>query len=465
MQKPNYAIITLAVFFAVIVGILGGALMGGLAGYYVVESMAPSQAGAIATPAVSTNANPSNLQAAPPAPTNLTLKEDSAVIDAVRQAKPAVVTIINDMQPHGGFFGSPTITASGSGVIVDSRGYIVTNQHVIDGEKDLQVIYADGTKVAATVVGADTASDIAVLKVDGQVPAVAQFGDSNNLEPGQVAIAIGSPLGDFRGTVTVGIVSALNRRVGRQQGLIQTDAAINNGNSGGPLINSLGQVVGINTLVVRSTNEGNVAEGLGFAIPSNVVRDILGQLIAKGSVERPYIGVSYQEVDPQLADQLNLKSTNGVVVTTVDQNSPAGKVGLRENDIILAIDASKLDSDHSLQSLLFSHKAGDTVTLTVLRDGKQISVPLTLVLQACGAGHAMIHPPGSTQMVDHKRRRNGQHTPMVGNGRLSRRIDLDHLQSCPQLALQCVKRRLLRRPARHASRRRKIQDRRPTSVQ
>ncbi len=381
MQKPNYAILTVVILFAVVIGILGGALMGGLAGYYAATSIVPSQVYAVVTPVADANANPSNLQAAPPASANLTLKEDSAVIDAVRQTKPAVVTIINNMQPHGGFFGSSTVTASGSGVIVDPRGYIVTNQHVIDGEKDLQVIFSDGTKVPATVVGADTTSDVAVLKVDGKVPGVAQFGDSNNLQPGQVAIAIGSPLGDFRGTVTVGIVSALNRRVGKQQDLIQTDAAINNGNSGGPLLNSLGQVIGINTLVVRSTNEGNVAEGLGFAIPSNIVKDILGQLIAKGTIERPYMGISYQEVDPDLATQMNLKSTNGVLVTQVDQNGPAGKVGLRENDIILAIDSSKLDSDHSFQSVLLNHKAGDKVTLTVLRDGKQITVPITLILR------------------------------------------------------------------------------------
>ncbi len=382
MERPNYAIITLTIVFAVIIGVLGGAVMGGLAGYYVAASVVPSQVVAnVGTHAVDTspNPNPPVLQAAPPATTNLTLREDSAVIDAVRQAKPAVVTIINNMSAHGGLFGSSTVTASGSGVIVDPRGYIITNQHVIDGEQDLKVIYADGSSSVATVMGVDSTSDIAVLKVDGKVPAVAQFGDSTKLEPGQVAIAIGSPLGDFRGTVTVGIISGLNRRVGRQQGLIQTDAAINNGNSGGPLINALGQVVGINTLVVRSTNEGNVAEGLGFAIPSNTARDVMAQLIAKGKVDRPYIGVTYQDVDAQLASALNLNTTDGVVVTQVDQNSPAGKVGLKENDVILKIDTEKLDQDHSLQSLLFSHKVGDTITLTLVRDGKQIEIPLTLV--------------------------------------------------------------------------------------
>ena len=171
-------------------------------------------------------------------------------------------------------------------VIIDDKGYIITNNHVIEGGKSTQVIYSDGSKVDATVVGADTLADIAVLKVEGKVPAVAAIGDSNALEPGQTAIAIGSPLGDFRGTVTVGVISAVNRRVGPMQGLLQTDAAINNGNSGGPLINNTGQVIGINTLVVRATNEGNVAEGLGFAIPSNQVRQIVDHRLHHARPER-----------------------------------------------------------------------------------------------------------------------------------------------------------------------------------
>ncbi|HEX9074588.1 MAG TPA: trypsin-like peptidase domain-containing protein, partial [Anaerolineae bacterium] len=283
MQRPTYAMMVFTVVLAVLLGVIGGGVAGGFAGYYAAQSALPAPVDAASASAANTNPNPSPpvLQAAPPANTNLTLKEDSAVIDAVRKAKPAVVTVINQMQSRRGFFGGGSgPTASGSGVIVDPRGYIATNNHVIDGEASLQVIYSDGTKADATIVGADPIADIALLKVEGKIPATVEFGDSNALEPGQVAIAIGSPLGDFRGTVTVGIVSALNRRVGRQSGLIQTDAAINNGNSGGPLLNALGQVIGINTLVVRSTSEGNVAEGLGFAIPSNQVRQIVAQLIA-----------------------------------------------------------------------------------------------------------------------------------------------------------------------------------------
>jgi 2-alkenal reductase len=211
-----------------------------------------------------------------------------------------------------------------------------------------------------------------------KVPAVATLGDSNSLQPGQVTIAIGSPLGDYRGTVTVGVVSGLNRVVGQQQGLIQTDAAINNGNSGGPLINSLGQVIGINTLVVRSTNDGNVAEGLGFAIPSNQVKEIMTQLIAKGRVDRAYLGVAYQPVDPQISAALNLNATDGVVITRVDPSTPAAKAGLVEGDVILQFDGQSIDQDHSLQSLLFTHKAGDTVQLSILRDNKTLSIQITL---------------------------------------------------------------------------------------
>jgi 2-alkenal reductase len=281
------------------------------------------------------------------------------------------------MQPRRGFLGSVSPTASGSGVIIAKQGYIITNNHVIAGQQSLQVIFSDGSKADAAIVGADAIADIAVLKVD-KVPAVATLGDSNSLQPGQVTIAIGNPLGDYRGTVTVGVISGLNRVVGQQQGLIQTDAAINNGNSGGPLINSLGQVIGINTLVVRSTDDGKVAEGLGFAIPSNQVKEIMAQLIANGRVDRAYLGVAYQPVDPQVAAAMNLSATSGVVITRVDPGTPAAKIGLLEGDVILQFDGQSIDQEHSLQSLLFSHRSGDTVPLTIMRDTKTILVQITL---------------------------------------------------------------------------------------
>ncbi len=373
MSRPNYGLLSCAVILIILLGVVGGGVMGGVAGYYVVQNAAPA---VVAQPVAALNTAPTTASVAP-ATTNLTLQENSAVIDAVRKVKPAVVTVINQIQTRRSSAVTPT--ASGSGIIIDPKGYIITNNHVVSGAQSLSVIYSDGTKVAAQIVGADTVADLAVLKVDGAVPAIAQFGDSNALEPGQVAIAIGSPLGDFRGTVTVGVISAMNRTVGNQSDLVQTDAAINNGNSGGPLINALGQVIGINTLVVRSTNEGNVAEGLGFAIPSNVVRDISNQLITKGKVERAYIGVSYQPVDPQIASALNLQATNGIVVTQVSPGSPAAKAGLQENDVILALEGQTIDQDHPLATLLFTHKVGETITLRVQRDSKTLDIQVVLI--------------------------------------------------------------------------------------
>lgn len=287
MEKYNLKLIVFLVAISVLLGSVGGAAFGGVAGYYAAQVAQPT------APVAAVVSGPASLlQAAPPLSTNagttVTLKEDSAVIDAVHKARPAVVTIINQMQPSSGrgFSRRSAPLASGSGVIIDPQGYIVTNNHVVEGQSSLQVIFADGSQANASLVGTDTVHDIAVVKVNvGQVPAVAEFGDSSNLEPGQVAIAIGSPLGDFRGTVTVGIVSALDRTVDTQRGLIQTDAAINNGNSGGPLLNAVGQVIGINTLVVRDSGNGSPVEGLGFAIPSNVVRDITARLISSGRAQ------------------------------------------------------------------------------------------------------------------------------------------------------------------------------------
>ncbi|MBI4788435.1 MAG: trypsin-like peptidase domain-containing protein [Chloroflexi bacterium] len=374
-MRVNYALLSFVIVLAVMVGIVGGGVMGGLAGYYAAQVSYSSASQLVASKTVNA---PITVPAAVPATTSITLQENSAVITAVQKVKPAVVTVINQMQARRGYFGTVNPTASGSGVIIDAKGYIITNNHVVEGAQALQVIFSDGSKATATLVGGDAVADIAVLKVDGKVPAVAQLGDSKSLQPGQVAIAIGSPLGDFRGTVTVGVISAVNRTVEQMQGLIQTDAAINNGNSGGPLLNSMGEVVGINTLVVRSTNSGNVAEGLGFAIPSNQVREISALLISGVKVEHPYIGVNYQPVDPQIAAALNLDKTQGVVVASVVARSPAAKAGLQENDVITALEGKPIDEDRTLASILRDYKAGETVTLTVLRNGQETKIQVTL---------------------------------------------------------------------------------------
>ena len=210
---------------------------------------------------------------------------------AVRAAGPAVVTVVNTMQvTTRGRFGGGTQTAEalGSGVIISDQGYIVTNQHVVDGQTSLEVIFSDGTRVPATLVGEDASNDLAVIHVDVAVPAVATLGDSDTLEAGQPVVAIGTALGDFQNTVTEGIISGLHRQLDDTstavQDMIQTDAAINHGNSGGPLLDLEGKVIGINTAVVRSDSAaGDVAEGLGFSIPVNTVKSVVERLIANGS--------------------------------------------------------------------------------------------------------------------------------------------------------------------------------------
>ena len=206
---------------------------------------------------------------------------------AVQQAGPAVVTVVSTMQvTTRGRFGPGTQSAEafGSGIIIDEAGYIVTNQHVVENQTALEVIFSDGTRASATLVGEDVSTDLAVIKVDVAVPAVASLGDSDALEPGQPVIAIGTALGDFENTVTAGIISGLHRQLddsgSATRDMIQTDAAINHGNSGGPLLDLEGNVIGINTAVVRADDSvGDIAEGLGFAIPSNTVKTVVERLI------------------------------------------------------------------------------------------------------------------------------------------------------------------------------------------
>jgi 2-alkenal reductase len=311
-------------------------------------------------------------QDAPAAPPAVPLLDASGV---VRQASPAVVTVVNRMARG---------SASGSGFIIDQQGYIVTNNHVVEGARSLQVIYHDGRQAAARLVGADPVNDIAVIDVDGTVPGTVRWGDSARLEAGQPVVAIGSALGDFRNTVTVGVVSGLNRRLGggpdQMNGLIQTDAAINHGNSGGPLLNMSAEVVGVNTLVVRGGGMGDQAEGLGFAISANTAHTIADQLIAGGSVARPYLGVTYQMLTPQSAAFLGVIRTSGAYLNAVAAGSPAARAGLRAGDIITAIDGQALTESRPLQSVLLAHKPGDRLSLTVARGGGSTETTLTVTL-------------------------------------------------------------------------------------
>ncbi|TKJ31494.1 MAG: 2-alkenal reductase [Chloroflexi bacterium B3_Chlor] len=368
--RPALSILVLIV--AVLLGTGGGAVVGGLAGYTVARDRIPS---ALVTPEV---------QVAP-GTTYLTLTEDSAIISAVAKVKPAVVTVINTLPPQVGFFGQILEPqASGSGVIIHDQGYIVTNNHVVENSGSLEVIFADDTKVPATLVGADAFSDLAVMRVEGEVPATAELGDSAALQPGEPVIAIGSPLGDFKGTVTVGVISALDRRleVGRgltMEGLIQTDAAINQGNSGGPLVSALGQVIGINTAIVRGSGAGGpVAEGLGFAIPSSVVEEVVEQLIQYGQVRRPYLGVDWVPITPRIASAYDLPVQFGAYIQQVQPRSPADRGGLRQGDIITAIEDQAIDEQMNLVTIMMRFNPGQQVQITVIREGNEITLDVTL---------------------------------------------------------------------------------------
>ena len=299
---------------------------------------------------------------------------NTAVQTAVSQVSPAVVTVVNTLGRGA--------QASGSGVIISAEGYVVTNNHVVDGHQSLDVIYQDGSTVPAQLVGTDPFVDVAVLKVNGPVPAYAEFGNSDALNPGETVIAIGSPLGDFRNTVTVGVVSATGRALDtdanyQMEGLIQTDAAINHGNSGGPLVNLAGQVVGINTLVVRG-NSPDQAEGLGFAVAGNIVQAVSQQLIERGFVARPYLGISWESVTPAVARAYGLPVDWGVVITSVAEGSPAAAAGLREGDILTQVDDVALDEQNPFINTLWKHATGETVPVTVVRGTDTVVVSVTL---------------------------------------------------------------------------------------
>jgi len=356
----------------------------------------------------SLTAQPATALVAPPAQPAQTVQvqfQQGSFADIVDRVGPAVVTVVSDVggaARHGSFgspgpggFGSPgqgpAAQAMGSGVIIDDRGYLVTNNHVVAEGRNYQVIFQDGTKVTARLVGRDDYSDLAVLQIDGPLPAVASLGDSAQLRPGLPVIAIGSPLGDFRNTVTMGVVSATGRKLDDSapglMDLIQTDAAINHGNSGGPLVDAAGQVVGINTAVVRGGSSGasgtlggggDVAEGLGFAIPSNAVRNVVADLIQNGSVSHPYLGVGFQTVTPRVAAYYDLGVKEGALVTQVAPNSPARQAGLQQGDVITKVDSQSVGEQKSLAQLLNQRKVNDQVSLTIMRDGKEMTMSAKL---------------------------------------------------------------------------------------
>jgi len=314
---------------------------------------------------------------------SVTIDESSAVINAVDRAMPAVVKIATTAEDLTGASGV------GSGFIFDANGWILTNRHVVEGTSQLTVVLNDSRQLEGRVYGIDTLTDLAIVKVDATDLPTVTIGASENLKQGQLAVAIGNPLGQFENTVTTGIISGLGRQIvagngqaasaERLSNLIQTDAAINPGNSGGPLLDSAGQVIGINTAVNQE------AQGIGFAIPIDVAKPIMAQALAGEDLERPWIGVYFVPVTKQLAEDENLPVDEGVLIDSssadvpaVFPDSPAAAAGLEAGDIITAVNGDAVNASDDLAEHVLKHAPGDTITLRVVRGGDEVDVELTL---------------------------------------------------------------------------------------
>ena len=374
-------------FVIVLIGFLSGAL-----GSFVTLQLSQKQG------SQATNNNSGTV-------TQTSYKDENSTTQAVNKVKDAVVSIItySSNSRQSSVFNADEansdsdnqqIASEGSGVIYkknDKDAYLVTNTHVINGASKVDIRLADGTKVPGEIVGSDTFSDIAVVKISSEkVTTVAEFGDSSQLSVGETAIAIGSPLGsEYANTVTQGIISSLNRNVSLKSEdgqaistkAIQTDTAINPGNSGGPLVNIQGQVIGITSSKIAS-NGGTSVEGLGFAIPSNDAQNIIKQLESNGKVTRPALGiqmVNLSNVGASDLRKLNIPSglTSGVVVRSVQNNMPANG-HLQKYDVITKVDDKEITSSTDLQHALYNHAIGDTIKVTYYRNGKEETTSIKL---------------------------------------------------------------------------------------
>lgn len=309
----------------------------------------------------------------------LSSARNTPIVRAAKKVGPAVVGITNKGYVRD-FFNRVYFTdkGTGSGVIYDKAGYIATNNHVVEGASEIIVSLADGRSVKGKVLGADPATDLAVVKIDAKDLTVAEFGDSDTLQVGEPAIAIGNPLGlEFRGSVTVGVISSLNRSIeigDRKFNLIQTDAAINPGNSGGALVNADGEVVGINSAKIA---RGGV-EGIGFAIPINTAKPILKELQERGRVARPYLGISM--IDKAIAERFgfDVDLHNGVFIMKVIPNGPAAKADIRSSDIILNFNGARVKTTGELSAKVAECKVGQAVDVVIMRSGDTMTKTITL---------------------------------------------------------------------------------------
>ena len=326
--------------------------------------------------------------------TRVSIESDaSTIIAAASRVGPAVVQISTDDGAGD--------TSVGSGIVYDSRGWILTNDHVVAGAKTISVRLADGRQQAGTTYGVDTLTDLAIVKIDAVANlAVAPIGDSATLEVGQLAIAIGSPLGlQYPNSVTSGIVSALGRDISvpaesaaststSLHDLIQTDAAINPGNSGGPLVDGSGRVVGV------TTAQADTAQGIGFAIPIDIAKPIMQQALAGEPLSRPFIGVTYDLIDEGLKEQYNLpldqgawvhkEDTSGNSIAAVVPGSPGDKAGIQTGDIITSLEGQAVDAAHPLEDLLIQYAPGRTISVEIYRGGKYLTLMITLGTRPAG---------------------------------------------------------------------------------
>jgi len=361
-------------------------------------------AGSAAAGSLATSHAPAPVVFAAPASAAPLAHAEGSYADVVAKVAPAVVTVrsqrvlkVADESPFGGqdpfeeFFGrqfpgrrpqAPQQPrregALGSGVVVTGDGYILTNNHVVEGSREVEVELTDGRTFKATVVGADAPSDLAVLKVAAKSLQTLPLGDSDRVRVGDVALAVGNPLGVGQ-TVTMGIVSAKGRATGSGDGsyedFLQTDAPINQGNSGGALVNTRGELIGINSQIL-STSGGNI--GIGFAIPSNMAKNVMDQLVSGGAVHRGMLGVTVQGISSDIAGSLGLSEVKGALVSAVSEGSPAEKAGVKRGDVITAIDGQAVKDSNSLRNSVSRLQPGSTVSLTLWRAGQEKGVSVRL---------------------------------------------------------------------------------------